>query len=333
LIVETASATSSHQPGWHRLDLVAFGLVALALAWAYAPTFIYLSWFWGSDPNYSYCYLVVPATLWILWLRRGLLDTAKIAPWRWGWVLLAGVFVLRSYLFEKNERWFEDATFPLAVACLTLAFGGWHLFRWSLPGIIFLCFMLPLPFRINMMLANPLQRLATIGSCNLLDMLGLPAVAEGNVINIGGSKLEVARACNGLSMLLSFVTLLTAVAILVERPLIDRVVLLASAIPIALVVNILRISITGLCVYFKGTDELLLPFGLRLPHDWSGLLMPPMGLLLVWLELQVMSWLFVADEEEAPASFGSFGRAAPAYRPPQTGGTPEAAAEKPGKGA
>jgi exosortase len=334
LIVETASAMSSQKPTWPHLELVAFGLVVLALGWAYAPTFVYLSSIWGTDPNYSYGYLVVPATLWILWLRRGLLDPARVVPWRWGWLLLAGVFVLRSILFARNDRWLEDATVPLAVASLALAFGGWHLFRWSLPGIIFLCFMLPLPVRINMMLANPLQQLATVGSCNLLDMLGLPAVAEGNVINIGGNKLEVARACNGLSMLLSFITLLTAVAILVERPLVDRILLLASAIPIALVVNILRISITGLCFYFKGTDELLLPFGRRMPHDWAGYLMPPMGLLMVWLELKVMSWLFIAEEEEEPeSSFTAFGRMAPAHRPAQAGGAPPGGPAEPSDGA
>jgi exosortase len=248
----------------------------------------------------------------ILWLRRDSLDTSKIAPSRLGWVLLVAVFGLRAILYELNEHWYEDATILLAAASLALAFGGWYLLRWCLPAIIFLGFMLPLPARINGQLAYPLQRLATLGSCDLLQMLGLPVAAEGNVINVGGHKLEVARACNGLSMLLSFITLITAAAILIDRPLLDRIILLVSAIPIALVVNILRITITGLCYNFFGTDEILIKFtGVRLPHDWAGFLMPVLALLAVWLELRVLSWLMIV--EEGPESMPTFGP--PSKRP------------------
>jgi exosortase len=294
---------------------VAFGMVALAMWLAYASNFAYLADIW-QDPNYTYCFLVIPAALLILWLRRESLDTTKVVPSRLGWALLVGVLLVRAFLFERNDIWLEDATIPVAVGALALAFGGWHLLRWSLPGVIFLAFMLPLPARINATLAYQLQSLATVGSCDLLQMLGLPAVAEGNVINIGAHKLEVARACNGLSMLFSFITLITAAAILIERPLLDRIILLVSAIPIALVVNILRITITGMCFHFFDTDELLIPIlHIRLPHDWAGYLMPAMGLLAVWLELKVLSWLTIVEEE--PEELATFGPAVPGYRAPK----------------
>jgi exosortase len=314
LAVETIPPKTLERPGGRNLELVAFGLVVLALALAYARSFSYLSDIWSGDPNYSHGFLVVPAALMILWLRRDSLDTSQIVPARWGWGLLVGVFALRAILYELNEQWFEDATILLAAASLALAFGGWYLLRWCLPAIIFLGFMLPLPNRINVQLAYPLQKLATLGSCDLLQMLGLPVAAEGNVINVGGHKLEVARACNGLSMLLSFITLITATAILVDRPLLDRIILLVSAVPIALVVNILRITITGLCYNFFGTDELLIKFiGVRLPHDWAGYLMMPIALVVVWLELRVLSWLVIV--EEAPESLPTFGHIPSGHRP------------------
>jgi exosortase len=312
--VETLSPMSSQRPALGVKELAAVALVALGLGWAYAPTFIYLSQIWSSEPNYSHGYLVVPIALLILWLRLGSLDRARLAPKWWGWVLLAGVFALRTLFYELNDVWFENATFPLAVASLTLALGGWTLFRWSLPAVAFLYFMLPLPHRINETLAGPLQHLATVGSCDVLQTMGLPAVAEGNVILIGLSRLGVAEACNGLSMLLSFLTLITATAILVRRPIWDRLILLASAIPIALVSNIMRITITGLCYYIHGTDEMALPFGIKLPHDWAGVyLMMPIALVLMWLELRVLSWLVV--EEDVPEPAPAFGSMAPSvYR-------------------
>lgn len=287
----------SGQPMVRPVEIGAAALVMLALGLAYAPTFTYLSEIWNGDRNYSYGCLVVPIALGILWLRRDSLDRDRVRPQWWGWILLAGVLGLRSYFYWQNEQWFEDATLPLAAASLVLALGGWALLVWCLPAIIFLGFMFPLPHRVNDFMAFRLQQLATIGSCSVLQAMGLPVLSEGNVIVIGTHRLEVARACNGLSMLLTFLALITAVAILVRRPFWERMVLLASAIPIALISNILRITITALCYSAFGTDEVALPLGIKLPHDWSGYLMMPIGLILVWLELRLLSWLVVEDQE------------------------------------
>jgi len=152
--------------------------------------------------------------------------------------------------------------------------------------------MLPLPPRINMILAGPLQSLATVGSTALLQALGMPVLSEGNVILVGSQPLEVARACNGLSMLLSFVTLITATTILVRtRPLWERIVLLCSTVPIALVANILRIAATAWAYHLFGAK-----FGDRIAHDTAGWLMMPIALGLVWVELKLLSWLVVEDD-------------------------------------
>ena len=107
------------------------------------------------------------------------------------------ILAARAYLFERNERWAEAVTLIPALAALALAFGGWHLLRWAGPAIAFLLLMLPLPPSINLSLAAPLQRLATLGSTTLLQALGLPVLAQGNVIYVGTARLEVAEACNG----------------------------------------------------------------------------------------------------------------------------------------
>src|SRR5262249_10820795 len=160
------------------------------------------------------------------------------------------------------------------------------------------------------------QLWATQASCGLLQFLGLPAIAEGNIISVGGGRLEVARACNGLSMLMSFVTLITATVILVQRSIWERLALLAAAIPIALVTNVLRITTTAVCFHWFGTDELTILPGIKLPHDWAGYLMMPAALVMVVLMLGLMSWLIVeVDERRGPAA--AFPTTAPvAYRTP-----------------
>jgi exosortase len=282
--------------GWRprAADLAALGLVAAALAWSYAPSFATLVSRWERDPNYSFGFLVIPIALVIAWQRRDRLDPAAMHPHWWGFLPLVAILGLRVLLYEWNEQYIETATIPLVVASLALALGGWHLLKVALPAIVFLFFMLPLPPSINSFLADPLQRLATIGSVTVLQVMGLPVLAEGNVITIGAEPLEVAQACNGLSMLLSFFTLITAMVILIPRPLWERLVLLASAIPIALVTNIIRIVVTAWCYHQLGHET-----GERVSHDAAGLAMPAIALVLAFLELRVLSWLFVEVEEPA----------------------------------
>ena len=84
----------------------------------------------------------------------GDLDPARVRPHWLGWAALLAILAGRAWLFDRNERWVESATIPPAVAALALALGGRHLLRWSLPGVAFLFFMLPLPPRVNMVLAG-----------------------------------------------------------------------------------------------------------------------------------------------------------------------------------
>ena len=271
-------------------------VILAALIAAYWSSFHYLFNQWWNDPNYSYGFFVAPIAAAVFWDRRGMLDRSKMRPKWWGFLPLIAVVAMRYPLYEWNEQYIETATIPIVVAGLALAVGGWHLLRVALPSIAFLAFMLPLPPSVNQLLARPLQGVATLGSVMLLQMMSLPVMAEGNVIYIGGARLEVARACNGLSMLLSFVTLIVATVLLVKRPIYERVILLLSAIPIALASNIIRITATALCYHWLGEK-----WGEKVAHDLAGWAMMPIALLLLYLELSIMSWMVVEVEEIDPA--------------------------------
>src|SRR5262249_24116281 len=158
---------------------------------------------WESNPSYSHGYFVPLIALYILWQRRGRLAKVRSRPRAWAWGLVLAILAGRALLFERNELWFENATIPAMIAALLLALRGWALLRWALPGLAYLAFMFPLPPSINLMMAAPLQRLATWGSLSLLRAFGLPVLAEGNILIIGPHQLFVEQACNGLSMLMT----------------------------------------------------------------------------------------------------------------------------------
>lgn len=289
-----ASRLSSPSRPWLPTAIVG----ALLLAWAYAPNLSYLVNIWNTEPNYSHGFLVVPIAIMILWRR--LCDwnddwTSYRAP-AWIWVLLGLCLLGRAIAYEWSFQWLETASVIPVAACLVLALGGWPLLSRAWPAIGFLVFMLPLPPSINTLVSLPLQRIATIGSCFVMQLTGLWVVAEGNVITLGtphGSKqLEVAMACNGLSMLMTLAATVTATIILIDMPTWKRIVVLLSALPIALVSNIARIVATGWCYYYiEGARAK------ELAHDWSGYLMMPLALVLVGLEIWVLTWLFEADED------------------------------------
>jgi exosortase len=297
------------QPQWHA-RLLALAIATLLLGVAYAPNFGELWTKWTTDPNYSHGILVIPIALLILWQRLSdqAPDSAAITPaaaWV-SWFLLAVVLAARVVAYERNLQWTESATIVPAVACLTWTFGGWPLLQRAWPAIIFLVFMLPLPDAVNNLVSLPLQRIAATGSCFLLQLSGLWSIQTGNVINLktphGLEKLDVALACSGLRMLMMLAATVAATIILIPLPTWKRIILLLSAVPIALLANMIRIVVTGWC-YARAWNP-------QTAHDWSGYLMMVVGLLLVWLELTVLAWLVPEEhaEEERPIIVGLLDR-------------------------
>lgn len=282
---------------------VASVLIIVALGWSYRVSFVYLTHFW-ADSNYSHGWLIAPIALAILWQRRETFSAAGQGPRWWGVLPLAILLASRYWLYERNEQWIEAATIPMTLAAVVLAICGWGVLRWALPAVIYLFFMLPLPPSLNEVLAGPLQTMATMGSVALIQASGTPVVAEGNVISIGTQRLEVAEACRGLSMLLSFAALIAAMVILTKRPAWERVVLVLSTVPIALLCNVVRIATTAIVYSRSGRP-------VEMVHDWAGLAMMGLALVLVMLELKILSWLVVEDgpASETPtllrASYGS----------------------------
>jgi len=132
-----------------------------------------------------------------------------------------------------------------------------------------------------------LQQVATVGSTYLMQLLGLPAVAEGNVIFLSESTLGVAEACSGIRMLMSFFALTTALCFVIDRSLWEKCLVWLSAPLIAIVANVLRITATGLAYEFGSAKLADLIF-----HDLAGWLMMPVGLGLLWLEFLLLSPCF-----------------------------------------
>jgi exosortase len=252
---------------------------------------------WSSDPQYSHGFIVPVFALVVLWSRR---DKLKAVVWEPSWVgggLMGIGFALRYIAIPSDIEPLDALSLLPTLFGMTLLVGGWSVLRWSWPALAFLGFMMPLPFSAEMALSQPLRRIATEMSTYALQCFGCPALAEGNIIFIEEIPLGVEQACSGLGMLMTFFALATAMAMIVHASLTDRLILIASAIPIAILANVIRITATGYAYHLGGRDSQLAQM---IYHDLAGWLMMPLAVAMLWLELQLLSRLFLEESEAAP---------------------------------
>jgi exosortase len=261
---------------------------------------------WSNDPQYSHGFLVPVFAAVVLWQRRDRRPKALRPAWG-GLAVLAAAVALRLLGAYLGVEALDAYSLLPALGGLCLLLGGWPALRWAWPAVAFLGFMMPLPFTLDMLLAHPLRRLATAASTYCLQTLGLPAVAEGNIIHIDAVRLGVVEACSGLGMLMTFFALATALALLLERRLADKLIIVASAVPIAVIANVARITLTGVAHYEWG------PRAGDLLHTWAGWFMMPLALALLWLELRFLDRLLLNEEPRAPLAidFRGVARALP----------------------
>jgi exosortase len=252
---------------------------------------------WSEDPQYSQGYLVPAFSVALLWLRRQQLAKAPLDPNWWGVVpLLAGVTArLAGTLFYIE--WLEAVSLLPVLAGAALLLGGMPALRWSGLAIGFLVFMIPLPYRVETSLAQPLRTVATRVSAYALQTLGRPAFSEGNTIIVNQARIGVVEACSGLGMLVLFFAVATGVAILIRRPVADKILIVASAAPVAVVANVVRITVTSLLHETVGGRWADLVY-----HDLAGWLMMPLALGMLWVELLLLSRVLVEAPPKRPVA-------------------------------
>ncbi|WP_372719809.1 exosortase/archaeosortase family protein [Novipirellula sp.] len=262
---------------------VGFGLPAavafsLAFLYAYWPTLVWIEQTWRNEPDYSHGYLVPLLAMLLCWNR---LDQLPGVSQRvsWAGVSLIALAVVMRFASRLVYADFLDAwsLLPLIAGVVWTCF-GFSVLRWALPPIAFLFLMIPLPYQAESLLSWKLQGVATDLSTVMLRVLGQPAVSEGHVIWVNDLKLQVEEACSGLRIFIGVAALAFFWAAMVRRSWLDRVVLIAAAVPLAVLVNSVRITVVGLL--YQVFDDTVSQAKI---HDISGYLMIPLAFGLLWL--------------------------------------------------
>lgn len=272
-----------------RTPLIMLGGLVLLLVLAYWDMFALTSAAW-SEGLYSHGWIVPVFALWLLWIRWEPFGTVPTTE-RWiGLALLVLGLSARLIAAEWGMNPVDRISLIPSIFGVFMLVGGLNVVRWAGPALGFLVFMFPLPTQLEVLVHGKLQRLASICSTFVLQTMGFSAFRQGNLINMHGLEhpLTIADACSGLRMLTIFCALAVAMVFLIDRPWWDKFVILLSSIPIALIVNIIRITVTGLLYKALGQEN---HFATKLAHDWAGYFMMPLALGFLWLELQILERL------------------------------------------
>lgn len=256
---------------------------------------------WISDGNWSHGWLIPIFSLYFLYMRRELLMRAMPNPTLWGVPIL-----LLSFLAFFYFAWWARMAYPQAITIvptivgLVLLMGGWNVLKVVWFPVLFLGLSVPLPHRTYFELTTPMRILASKASASILPLLipDLHTDAQAVVIDyirpgMPPGQLNVEEACSGMRLLMAFVTLGIAMAYLGDRPVWQRIVLVAACLPIALFCNIVRVTTTG---YLSITGHRDLAQGTA--HQLLGMAMLGLALGLFWLLGYVLNHLFIETDAE-----------------------------------
>jgi exosortase len=230
------------------------GVFVAVLAAIYAPVLpVWLDDLW-NDPNYSHVYIVPIISGFVLWQRRRVLAALPLAgSWLGLPLILAGVSALLLGDFGA-ETFLMRISLIGVLAGLILFHLGPRMFQAVAFPLGFCLFLVPMPAVFFFAITARLQHIAAEAGASGLDVLGVPVLLDGNVIQLSYVTLGVTEACSGIRSLITLVALGIAWAYLMLPRFWMQVVLLVAVIPITIVSNAGRIVMTGLVGRWLGVE-------------------------------------------------------------------------------
>ena len=276
--------------------VIGLGLVVLYCYW---NSFESTAETW-TNSTYNHGYLIPVFSIFLLWHWRQPFKPAKTNEI---WIAVAIIAAATAIRVFVGTVYFTIDRLSF-LACITAVFlfvGGFRCLRWSGPAIAFSVFMFPWPGWFSDNVMRPMQRIATMMSTYSLQTLGIDAYQDGNRIILEHTPLNVAEQCSGLRMLTIFIALSVAMAMISShRPMWERILVVLSSPPIALLVNSIRITVIGFLTSMELGGEPLQ----RIFHDFAGLIMMPLAIGFLFLEMYILARVVIEDKQETTLAPG-----------------------------
>ncbi|HMB45990.1 MAG TPA: exosortase [Candidatus Methanoperedens sp.] len=232
---------------------------------------------WMYNEYYSHGFIVPIVSGYMIWNMRHVLATIEKKPSQGGLGIFMAGILLQLISGVWTIRFLSGLSLILTLAGVIIYVFGWDFMKKIKFPFLFLLFMIPFPF--VDIIASPAQTFSAFASTNIANIIGIPARLDGLVIAIPGGAFEVGITCSGINSIISLLTIGALFALILEGSRSMKFTILASAIPLAMAGNILRItSVLAVATVYGQT------VALNYFHDFSSLLffsISLMGLFLV----------------------------------------------------
>ena len=249
---------------------------------------------WNENSNYSHGYLIPFISAFMVWTIRKELREVDLSPNNWGLILIALGLAQLTVAKIGSEYFLQRSSMIVLLFGLSLFLLGNAFTKKISTPLLYLTFMIPIPAIIWNQFAFPMKLFASYIAANLIDFIGISILREGNILHLASTTLEVVDACSGLRSLTSLLALSGALAYIVSLRRISKWILFFSAIPIAIAVNIFRLTSTAM---------LAQQFGAKVAqgflHEISGLLVFIIAFIFLFVTYSILSKL---ERTQTPSS-------------------------------
>jgi exosortase D (VPLPA-CTERM-specific) len=240
-----------------RLPPLAWALLSVALVASVLAVRTGLAQMLGwllTRPEYSHGIIIPFVAAFLVWQRRDQIERMPF-PGSWAGLLLALVGAIVGFVGKMSALFtIQHYSVLITLYGVVLTLTGWRVFRLLWVPLLILIFMVPLPEFLYLNFSAQLQLLSSQIGVWFIRLLGISVYLEGNVIDLGVYRLQVAEACSGLRYLFPLMTIGFLIAYFFKTSFWKRALLFLSSIPITILMNSFRIGTIGVMVEHWGVS-------------------------------------------------------------------------------
>lgn len=235
----------------HQLPLPAIFWFLGLLILLYYPVLKPMVTEWVNDESMGHAFFVPLVAGYAAWLNREKILAAPVKPCWPALTLVLWGFCQMLLGFLGADFFLARTAFLITIWGVVWTLAGTAVLRTLAFPLLVLIFMIRIPLFVYQQITFPLQSLASSVASRSLELLGIPVLQDGHILQLPSKRLEVVEACSGIRSLLSLTFLSVAYGHLFERRLWMKVVLLLATVPIAIVANAGRVTLTGIFSEYK----------------------------------------------------------------------------------